>query len=70
MPYASTTGERYHDRRRCRRLHATGGRIRAVDAGDREPCPHCVDDTEPDTCEVVKTDGEVCGRDRPCPYHD
>lgn len=26
-----------------------------------------VDDA--DTCEVVKTDGEVCGRDKPCPYH-
>lgn len=21
-------------------------------------------------CEEVKTDGEVCGRERPCPYHD
>lgn len=21
------------------------------------------------TCEVVKSDGEVCGRDLPCPYH-
>lgn len=26
------------------------------------------DDSGP--CEVVKTDGEVCGRERPCPYHD
>lgn len=25
---------------------------------------------ESDTCEAVKNDGEVCGRDRPCPYHD
>jgi hypothetical protein len=23
-----------------------------------------------DTCETVKSDGEVCGRERPCPYHD
>jgi hypothetical protein len=23
-----------------------------------------------ETCEVVKSDGEVCGRERPCPYHD
>lgn len=22
------------------------------------------------TCEAVKSDGEVCGRERPCPYHD
>jgi len=21
------------------------------------------------TCDVVKTDGEVCGRQLPCPYH-
>jgi hypothetical protein len=25
---------------------------------------------EPDVCQVVKSDGEVCGRDRPCQYHD
>jgi len=23
-----------------------------------------------ETCDVVKSDDEVCGRDRPCPYHD
>jgi hypothetical protein len=23
-----------------------------------------------DTCPVEKTDGEVCGRERPCRYHD
>lgn len=22
-----------------------------------------------DTCDAVKTDGEVCGRELPCPYH-
>jgi hypothetical protein len=22
------------------------------------------------TCDVVKQDGEVCGRETPCPYHD
>lgn len=27
-----------------------------------------VDDTE--TCTAVKSDGEVCGREKPCPYHD
>lgn len=25
---------------------------------------------ETKTCETVKTDGEICGRDLPCPYHD
>lgn len=24
---------------------------------------------EPETCEVVKSDGELCGRDLPCQYH-
>lgn len=28
------------------------------------------DDAESDTCETVKQDGDVCGRERPCPYHD
>lgn len=23
-----------------------------------------------ETCTTVKADGEVCGRERPCPYHD
>lgn len=22
------------------------------------------------TCTAEKTDGEICGRERPCPYHD
>lgn len=24
---------------------------------------------EGETCQTVKSDGEVCGRDLPCPYH-
>jgi len=24
----------------------------------------------PETCDTVKGDGEVCGRELPCPYHD
>lgn len=24
---------------------------------------------ESETCEVVKADGDVCGRELPCPYH-
>ena len=23
-----------------------------------------------ESCDAVKQDGEVCGRERPCPYHD
>lgn len=33
-------------------------------------CPECTTVGEPDTCQVVKQDGEVCGREKPCPYHD
>jgi len=25
---------------------------------------------ETDTCEAITNDGEVCGRERPCRYHD
>lgn len=28
------------------------------------------DGDEIDTCETIKSDGEVCGRELPCPYHD
>lgn len=52
MPYASTTGTTYHDSRTCRRLHATGGRIRQTDAGERDACPHCVDDPEGEPASV------------------
>jgi hypothetical protein len=43
MPY--TNGDdTYHDRRRCRRLHNTSGRIRRIeDTADRTPCEHCAD---------------------------
>lgn len=27
------------------------------------------DDLLAETCDAVKSDGEVCGRDLPCPYH-
>lgn len=28
-----------------------------------------VDDAATATCDAVKNDGEVCGRELPCPYH-
>ena len=45
-----------------------------VDSLDDEAvdwCPTCTDRGEPgpETCETVKSDGEVCGRELPCPYH-
>lgn len=57
-----------HTDRDCPEL---GGPVRlladssAPDDADR--CPECSD---VGTCTVVKSDGEECGRDRPCPYHD
>jgi hypothetical protein len=27
------------------------------------------EDRDVETCEVEKSDGEVCGREKPCPYH-
>jgi len=26
-------------------------------------------EADTDTCQTVKSDGEVCGRELPCPYH-
>jgi hypothetical protein len=62
----------YHTWNRCPRAHATGDRIREVESTDGlDACSACVDDADPSgTCDVVKSDGEVCGRDRPCSYHD
>jgi hypothetical protein len=40
-----------HDRRTCRRLHRTGGRIVRTDTRDTddlERCPNCTDDTNDD----------------------
>lgn len=30
-------------------------------------CPTCAG--ERNTCDTVKADGDVCGRELPCPYH-
>lgn len=35
-----------------------------------EPAQDETEASKSDTCETVKGDGEVCGRERPCPYHD
>ena len=34
---------------------------------DLPACPECTDESA--TCDVVKSDGEVCGRELPCQYH-
>lgn len=51
-----------------------------VDAADPDRCAECTgnggdssdggDDELSGTCSVEKSDGDVCGRERPCPYHD
>jgi len=46
------------------------GAVRQLAAAyDTTPEQMRVDD-EPETCQTVKADGEVCGREKPCPYHD
>jgi len=40
---------------------------------DADQCSECMGSElseESETCEVVKSDGEVCGRERPCHYHE
>lgn len=37
---------------------------------DDEADAEDADEEEPDTCQVEKADGDVCGRERPCQYHD
>lgn len=44
----------------------------AADSGDEPPDDEDdedVDGEDTETCDVVKSDGEVCGRELPCPYH-
>jgi len=56
-----------------------------VESIEADRCPECAggvqtesessDDEsneteEPGTCEVVMSNGDVCGRERPCGYHD
>lgn len=39
-----------------------------VDGDDGDSDDGATDDT-PDNCDAIKADGEVCGRELPCPYH-
>jgi len=36
---------------------------------DVAPDDLVVEDTPTETCTATKNDGEVCGRELPCPYH-
>lgn len=49
------------------------GPVRAApDSVDGEHCPECTDagENEPETCVVELSAGGICGREKPCPYHD
>jgi len=52
----------------CFETDDRGAVERLADAHDCDVADLRVDTA--DTCDTVKSDGEVCGRDRPCPYHD
>lgn len=65
-----------HESRDCPELQASEGSARPVaDATvallDAVAwCPECAADRATETCAVEKADGDICGRERPCPYHD
>lgn len=42
------------------------GKVHVKDDGDSDEEPGPVDSG---TCPVVKSDGDVCGREKPCRYH-
>jgi len=65
-----------HATRDCPELQAADGSARPV-ADETVAlldavawCPECASDRATETCAVEKADGEICGRERPCPYHD
>lgn len=69
MPtYYFKPGTAYHAERLCDALVEAQGARRETTAPEPpgEPCDECFETT----CQVVKADGEVCGRERPCQYHD
>jgi len=43
--------------------------VEAWAAGYGYDLSELVVDDAPETCDTVKTDGDVCGRELPCPYH-
>jgi hypothetical protein len=64
MPYTNGDGSA-HDRRTCRRLHNTGGRIRQIDAaGDRDACPNCADGPDSDARTPTDTDDDRTDAER------
>lgn len=76
MYYAVRETESYADVTLHADRDCPDGPVRAVpNSVDGEPCHECMADAadedleEPETCQVVKADGEICGRTLPCRYH-
>lgn len=74
---AGVSGESFTDRQvhrsqHCDELAEPYRPLANSSVTDEQPrCPSCADgESGSDTCDVVKADGEVCGRSTPCPYHD
>jgi len=77
--YSGTSGDPFteatiHTSDDCEVLADEPGNVRPIaesstDTGGLSWCSECATDS-PETCDVVKGDGDVCGRERPCPYHD
>lgn len=67
----SFVGERVHVTRECPELptlpepRPIEGDV--INRASVERCPECFD---LNSCDVTMSNGETCGRDRPCPYHD
>jgi len=73
----SWTGATLHTDRDCTDDHLTPLRAEAIDTDECDLCGDCAGNSsdsgtggDSGTCDVVKQDGDICGRDRPCPYHD
>lgn len=66
----SFTDATIHADRDCPDLDAPTMPVTAgvLDDIDADRCPAC-DPEADDTCDVLKNDGDVCGRSLPCRYH-
>jgi hypothetical protein len=70
----SIEGRTVHDERDCAD-DAGDGHARPIGDshvdGETDRCPDCAGGSDdPATCDAVKSDGDICGRSRPCRYHD
>jgi len=66
----SWIGATLHTKRDCTDEHLTPLSGDVIDTDETTWCGECGPHEDVGTCDEVKSDGEVCGRDLPCPYHD